>query len=72
VEYYKLIYKYAQYIPVTSALTFEGSATIGYGNTYRSANGIKPGDRRATEVNGLPFFENFYAGGVSDVPQFPR
>src|SRR5262249_41666152 len=30
VEYYKLIYRYAQYIPITSALTFEGSATIGY------------------------------------------
>ena len=70
VEYYKLIYKYAQYIPVTSALTFEGSATIGYGNTYRSANGINPETGAPLKVNGLPFFENFYAGGVSDVRSF--
>ena len=70
VEYYKLIYKYAQYIPVTHALTFEGSATLGYGNTYRGADGINPETGAPLKVNGLPFFQNFYAGGVSDVRSF--
>jgi outer membrane protein insertion porin family len=70
VEYYKLVYKYAQYIPITSALTFEGSTQIGYGNTYRAAIGINPDTGQPLKVSGLPFFENFYAGGVSDVRSF--
>jgi outer membrane protein insertion porin family len=70
VEYYKLIYRYAQYIPITSALTFEGSATVGYGNTYRSADGIDPETGAPLKVRGLPFFQDFYAGGISDVRSF--
>ena len=70
VEYYKLIYKYAQYLPITQSLTFEGSATIGYGNTYRDADGVNPNTGAALKVGGLPFFQNFYAGGVSDVRSF--
>ncbi|HZP67779.1 MAG TPA: outer membrane protein assembly factor BamA [Rudaea sp.] len=70
VEYYKLIYRYAQYLPITNALTFEGSATVGYGNTYRAATGTNPDTGAPIKVNGLPFFENFYAGGVSDVRSF--
>jgi outer membrane protein insertion porin family len=70
VEYYKLVYKYAQYIPINHALTFEGSTTLGYGNTYRAANGVNPDTGEPLKVSGLPFFENFYAGGVSDVRSF--
>jgi outer membrane protein insertion porin family len=70
VEYYKLVYRYAQYVPITSALTFEGSATLGYGNTYRDADGIDPNTGAPIKVSGLPFFQNFYAGGVSDVRSF--
>jgi len=70
VEYYKLIYKYAQYVPITTGLTFEGSATVGYGNTYRDADGIDPVTHAPIKVSGLPFFEDFYAGGVSDVRSF--
>jgi len=70
VEFYKLIYRYSQYIPITSALTFEGSATIGYGNTYHAADGVNPYTGAALKVRGLPFFQNFYAGGVSDVRSF--
>ncbi|MEP6484496.1 MAG: outer membrane protein assembly factor BamA [Rudaea sp.] len=70
VEYFKLVYRYAQYIPISSALTFEGSATIGYGNTYRSATGRDPETGASIKVNGLPFFEDFYAGGISDVRSF--
>jgi outer membrane protein insertion porin family len=69
VEYYKLVYRYMQYVPITSALTFEGSATIGYGNSYSDADGIGP-NRTPIKVSGLPFFENFYAGGISDVRSF--
>ena len=70
VEYYKLIYKYAQYVPISSSLTFEGSATIGYGNSYRDADGVNPNTGASLKVSGLPFFQNFYAGGVSDVRSF--
>ena len=70
VEYYKLVYRYNQYIPLTQALTFEGSTTLGYGNTYRAADGINPATGAPMKVNGLPFFENFYAGGISDVRSF--
>ncbi|MEO8803446.1 MAG: outer membrane protein assembly factor BamA [Rudaea sp.] len=70
VEYYKLIYKYEQYMPLSDALTLETSATIGYGNSYRGTDGINPDTRAPIKVNGLPFFENFYAGGVSDVRSF--
>ncbi|MGH8042554.1 MAG: outer membrane protein assembly factor BamA [Rudaea sp.] len=70
VEYYKLIYRYAQYLPITDGLTFEGSTTIGYGNSWRAANGIDPATGAPFKVNGLPFFEDFYAGGVSDVRSF--
>jgi outer membrane protein insertion porin family len=70
VEYYKLVYRYLQYIPITQNFTFEGSTTIGYGNTYRAANGINPETGAPMKVNGLPFFEDFYAGGISDVRSF--
>ncbi|HEY7871822.1 MAG TPA: outer membrane protein assembly factor BamA [Rudaea sp.] len=70
VEYYKLIYRYAQYFPITDGLTFEGSTTIGYGNTWRSANGRDLTTGAPAKISGLPFFEDFYAGGVSDVRSF--
>jgi outer membrane protein insertion porin family len=70
VEYYKLIYRYAQYLPITEGFTFEGSATVGYGNSWRAANGIDPTTGAPLKINGLPFFEDFYAGGVSDVRSF--
>ncbi len=57
-EYYRLIYKYAQYLPVTQNLTFLGTTTIGYGDAYGS------------KTPSLPFYQNFYAGGVNDVRGF--
>ena len=51
-EYYKLFYQYAHYFPINSWLTFLASADIGYGDGYGNS-----------EI--LPFYENFYAGGVS-------
>lgn len=52
-EYYKLFYQYQRYFPLTRFLTFMVNGEVGYGDGY----GDKP----------LPFFKNFYAGGVSSV-----
>ena len=72
VPYYKLIYKYAQYVPISDSFTFEGSATIGYGNSYTTIHSVLPPTDPTYKdpVTGLPFFENFYAGGISDVRNF--
>ncbi|MEP6940532.1 MAG: outer membrane protein assembly factor BamA [Rudaea sp.] len=59
VEYYKASYRYAQYLPITNSLTLEASAFVGYGNAYGKHSDL-----------GLPFFENYYAGGIADVRNF--
>lgn len=53
-EYYKLSYLQSRYIPLRKNLTLLMRGEIAYGNGY--------GDSDA-----LPFFENFYAGGVRSV-----
>ncbi|HEY8011392.1 MAG TPA: outer membrane protein assembly factor BamA [Rudaea sp.] len=58
-EYYKLSARYAQYLPVTRSFTLEGSLFVGYGNAYGKHTAL-----------GLPFFENYYAGGIADVRNF--
>ncbi|MFI4968671.1 MAG: outer membrane protein assembly factor BamA [Lysobacterales bacterium] len=72
VEYYKLNYRFAQYLRLTDALTFFGHFTIGYGDTYNAPTSVLPTDhpRYQADIGGLPFFENFYAGGVADVRGF--
>ncbi len=55
-KYYKLSYQYQRYFPLTRNLTFMVNGEAGYGDGY----GGKP----------LPFFKNFYAGGVSSVRGF--
>lgn len=52
-KYYKLNYQHQRYFPLSSTLTLMLNGEIGYGKGY----GDKP----------LPFFKNFYAGGVSSV-----
>jgi len=59
VEYYKASYRYAQYFPITRSLTLEASAFLGYGNAFGEHGDL-----------GLPFFENYYAGGLADVRNF--
>jgi len=53
-EYYKLSYDNETYVPLTQALTLSLSAKVGYGNGYG-------------KFSKLPFFENYYAGGVHSV-----
>ncbi len=56
-EYYKLRYNYEESWPLFSGFTFQGRASVGYGNGYG-------------KTHDLPFFENFYAGGVQSVRGF--
>jgi len=56
-KYYKLFYNYQRYFPLTRTFTFMVNGEIGYGDGYGG-----------TRV--LPFFKNFYAGGVTSVRGF--
>jgi len=53
-EFYKVNLGLEQYVPLTKLFVFEAKADIGYGDGY--------GD-----FSTLPFFENFFAGGVRSV-----
>ena len=52
-KYYKLNYQYQRYFPLSRTFTVMLNGQAGYGGGY----GDKP----------LPFFKNFYAGGVSSL-----
>ncbi len=52
-KYYKFNYQYQRHFPLTRHLTFMVNGEAGYGDGY----GGKP----------LPFFKNFYAGGISSL-----
>jgi outer membrane protein insertion porin family len=72
VEYYKINYRFAQYLRMTENLTFFGHFAVGYGDTYNAPTSVLSPDhpRYRADLSGLPFFENFYAGGVADVRGF--
>ena len=53
-EYYKLRYKNDWYHPLTESLVLSLNGNLGYADAY--------GD-----TNELPFFQNFYAGGIRSV-----
>ena len=55
--YYKVAYKHQRYFPLAKDLTFRLMAEIAYGDGYGN-----------TEE--LPFFENYYGGGVRSVRGF--
>lgn len=55
-EYYKLYYQYQRYFPLTRFTSLMVNGEFGYGDGYNN----KP----------LPFFKNFYVGGVSSVRGF--
>jgi outer membrane protein insertion porin family len=56
-EYYKLDYEQQRFLPLTRELTLGLKGHLGYGDGY-------------AEFDQLPFFENFYAGGVRSVRGF--
>ncbi|MEJ2693167.1 MAG: outer membrane protein assembly factor BamA, partial [Candidatus Thiodiazotropha sp.] len=56
-QYYRLGYRNTRYIPLTRSVTMMLNGEIGYGDGY--------GDDEA-----LPFFRNFYAGGIGSVRGF--
>lgn len=58
-EYYKLNYSGQLFIPLTRAFTLRLHTRLGYADAY--------GD-----LEELPFFENFYAGGFGSVRGFER
>ncbi len=55
-RYYKVSYQYQQYLPLYKDFTLMLNGEIGYGD--------------GLDGNPLPFFKNFYAGGVSSVRGF--
>ena len=73
VDYFKFRYLYSQYVPITQKLTFFGSAQLGYGGSYNGNyrtsidNGQDPPVITEYVARGLPFFENFFAGGSAGV-----
>ncbi len=56
-QYYRLSYHNAHYFPLTNDLTLKLNGELGYGDGY--------GD-----FDTLPFFRNFYAGGIGSVRGF--
>ncbi|MGB5831848.1 MAG: outer membrane protein assembly factor BamA [Thiohalocapsa sp.] len=56
-QYYRLTWRGRQYVPLTRRVTLSLKADVGYGGGYGS-------------TDGMPFFENFYAGGPSSIRGF--
>jgi outer membrane protein insertion porin family len=57
-DYYRLSYQAALYQPIVRGFILELNTNLGYGNGYSSFSGD------------LPFFKNFYAGGMGTVRGF--
>ncbi len=56
-EYFKMSYKHQQYFPLAKDFTFRLLGEVAYGNGYGN-------------TKDLPFFENYFAGGVRSVRGF--
>lgn len=56
-QFYKLIYEQQTYVPLTKSFTLLLNGEVGYGDGYGN-------------LNELPFFEDFFAGGVRSVRGF--
>lgn len=58
-KYYKISYDFSKFWPINRALVVETRTSIGYGDSYGKTGNA-----------GLPFFENFYAGGPGSLRGF--
>ena len=56
-QYYKAGYKHQHYFPLSNDFTFRLLGEVAHGGSY-------------SDSSGLPFFENYYAGGTGDVRGF--
>jgi outer membrane protein insertion porin family len=54
-NYYKASYQIRGYYPLIKGFIFTAMGNVGYGNTYNN--------------QGLPFFENYFAGGIAQPGQ---
>lgn len=78
VEYYKLSYEFNRYWSLNRHLVLLTRADIGYGDSYgarkeRTIDFLDEDGEPATRTvvaDGLPFFENFYAGGERSIRGF--
>jgi outer membrane protein insertion porin family len=74
VEYYKLNYNYSRFWPLSRHLVLNTRTELGYGDNYDDpvtrVLTNPDGTTRTVTADGLPFFENFYAGGVRSVRGF--
>ena len=70
VEYYKLNYQISKYWPIIPSLVINTRAEVGYGDSYGDDFSRTLPDGRVVTASGLPFFENFYAGGTNSVRGF--
>lgn len=74
VEYYKLNYQISNYWPIIPALVLNTRFELGYGDSYGNDSTrvvMNPdGSTRTITATGLPFYENFYAGGTNSVRGF--
>jgi outer membrane protein insertion porin family len=79
-EYYKLQYQFEHYRPLNSWLVAKVSLDFGYGDGYGKTKDATCNDYDAlgvlipgTSKNcGLPFFQNYYAGGPNSVRGFEQ
>ena len=70
VEYYKLNYQISKYWPIIPSLVINTRAEVGYGDSYGKDKTTVLPDGRTITASGLPFYENFYAGGTNSVRGF--